>query len=145
MNKGMIPLVQHAADLEGMSMSIIQDRMSEKIRAILSELLLREVSDPRLQHITVTDVELDPELMFANIYVNALGDETREKEVMKGLKSANGFLRREVGKRVRLRNTPELHFHWDKALERGERITKLISTLDIVPQEKQHDESDTVE
>jgi ribosome-binding factor A len=124
-------------------MSIIQDRMSEKVRAILSELLLREVSDPRLRHITVTDVQLDPELMFANIYVNALGDEARQKDVMKGLKSANGFLRREVGKRVRLRNTPELIFHWDTTLERGERLSEIISKLDLPPQAKQND--DTVE
>lgn len=124
-------------------MSIIQERMSEKVRAILSELLLREVSDPRLRHITITDVQLDPELMFANVYVNALGDEARQKDVMKGLKSANGFLRREVGKRVRLRNTPELIFHWDTTLERGERISDIISKLDLPPQAKQND--DTVE
>ncbi len=124
-------------------MSIIQDRMAEKIHAILSDLLLREVSDPRLQHITVTDVQLDPELAYANVYVNALGDEARQKDVMKGLKSANGFLRREVGKRVRLRNTPELNFHWDTTLERGERLNQLISKLDLPPQDKKHD--DTVE
>ncbi|GAB4522279.1 MAG: ribosome-binding factor A [Anaerolineae bacterium] len=107
--------------------------MSDRIQGILSELLLREVSDPRLQGVTVTEVRLDPELMFADIYVNALGDETRRDEVLQGLRSANGFLRREVGKRVRLRNTPELHFHWDATLERGERLNQLISSLDIPP------------
>jgi ribosome-binding factor A len=124
-------------------MSIIQDRMSEKVQMILSELLLREVSDPRLRNVTVTGVQLDPEMVLANVYVNALGDESREKEVMKGLKSANGFLRREVGKRVRLRQIPELSFHWDKTLEHGERISKLLSKLDIPPQADKHD--DTVE
>jgi len=114
-------------------MSIKQERMSERIRALLSELLLREVSDPRLQNVTVTEVSLDPELMFADVYVNALGDESRQEEVMSGLTSANGFLRREVGKRVRIRNTPELHFHWDNTLERGERLNKLINSLDIPP------------
>ena len=83
-------------------MSIKQDRMSERNQGILSELLLREVSDPRLQHITVTEVKLDPELMFATIYVNALGDESREPQVMAGLERAKGFLRREVGKRIQL-------------------------------------------
>ena len=112
-------------------MSIKQDRMSERIQGILSELLLREVSDPRLQHITVTEVKLDPELMFATIYINALGDESREPEVMAGLQRAKGFLRREVGKRIRLRNSPDLVFHWDKTLARGERMHKLISSLDI--------------
>lgn len=114
-------------------MSIKQDRMNERIRAILSELLLREVSDPRLQGVTITDVRIDPELMFADIYVNALADESREQEVMSGLVRANGFLRREVGKRVRLRNTPELHFHWDATLERGERLNQIIENLDIPP------------
>jgi ribosome-binding factor A len=114
-------------------MSIKQNRMSDRIRQILSELLLREISDPRLQGVTITEVKLDPELMFADIYVNALGDESREEAVMSGLKRANGFLRREVGKRVRLRNTPELHFHWDATLERGEKLNQLISSLDIPP------------
>ncbi|MCA0453376.1 MAG: 30S ribosome-binding factor RbfA [Chloroflexi bacterium] len=112
-------------------MSIKQDRMSERIQGILSELLLREVSDPRLQHITVTEVKLDPELMFATIYINALGDESREPEVMAGLQRAKGFLRREVGKRIRLRNSPDLVFHWDKTLARGERMHQIISSLDI--------------
>jgi ribosome-binding factor A len=123
-------------------MSIKQERMSERIRALLSELLLREVSDPRLQNVTVTEVSLDPELMFADVYVNALGDESRQEEVMSGLTSANGFLRREVGKRVRIRNTPELHFHWDNTLERGERLNKLINSLDIPPAPEEDDEDD---
>lgn len=123
-------------------MTIKQDRMGDRIRIILSELLLREVSDPRLQSVTVTEVKLDPELMFADIYVNALGDETRQQEVMAGLKRANGFLRREVGKRVRIRNTPELHFHWDMTLEQGERLNQIINTLDIPPAEPDLDDED---
>lgn len=131
-------------------MTIKQDRMSERIREILSELLLREVSDPRLQNVTVTSVRLDPELMFADVYVNALGDEGRHDEVMGGLKRANGFLRREVGKRVRLRNTPELHFFWDHTLEYGERMNRLISSLNIVPAapdevEEHNDDADPVD
>lgn len=114
-------------------MSIKQDRVAERVRIILSELLLREVSDPRLKHITVTEVKLDPELMFADVFVNALGDEDRHEDVMHGLERARGFLRREVGKRVRLRNAPDLHFHWDVTLERGERINRLIAALDIPP------------
>ncbi|CAG1004452.1 Ribosome-binding factor A [Anaerolineae bacterium] len=114
-------------------MSIKQDRVSGRIRTILSELLLREVSDPRLHGITITEVELDPELQYAQVYVNALGDEDREADVMKGLEHATGFLRREVGKRVRLRKTPELIFHWDITLERSERINKLIASLDSPP------------
>lgn len=116
-------------------MSIKQGRVNDRIRQILSELLLREVSDPRLQDITVTEVKIDNELMYAKVYVNALGDESRKDEVLAGLKHANGYLRREVGKRMRLRNTPELHFYWDKTLERAQRINDLISSLDIPPEE----------
>jgi ribosome-binding factor A len=114
-------------------MSIKQDRVSGRIRTILSELLLREVADPRLHHITITEVELDPELLYARVYVNALGDEARQEDVMQGLERAKGFLRREVGKRVRLRKTPELVFRWDETLERSERINQLIASLDIPP------------
>jgi ribosome-binding factor A len=110
---------------------IKQDRMNDRIRELLSELMLREVSDPRLQHITITEVKLDPELMYANIYINALGDENRQQQVMAGLERAKGFLRRELAKRVRLRNAPDLHFHWDETLERGERMNALLNELDI--------------
>lgn len=123
-------------------MTIKQDRVAERIRVVLSELLLREISDPRLQNITVTEVKLDSELVFADIYVNALGDESRKSDVLSGLERAKGFLRREVGKAMRLRNVPELHFHWDVTLERGERLNQLISSLDIPPEEDVDDDAD---
>ncbi|MCC6805158.1 MAG: 30S ribosome-binding factor RbfA [Anaerolineae bacterium] len=116
-------------------MSIKQERVSGRIRKILSQLILREVADPRLQGITITDVELDPELLFAKVYVNALGEEEREPEVMMALEHAKGFLRREVARRVRLRKAPELIFRWDVSLERSERINALLSSLDIPPED----------
>lgn len=123
-------------------MSIKQERMNDRIHQILSQLILREVSDPRLQDITITEVRLDAELMYAKVYVNALGDESREEEVMQGFKKANGYLRREVGKRIRIRNTPELHFYWDKTLERAERVNNIISNLDIPPEEANEDDDE---
>lgn len=116
-------------------MTLKQERMAEKIRTILSELLLREVSDPRLHSVTITEVRLDAELNYASIYVNALGDEDRQQEVMTGLERAKGFLRRELGARVRLRTTPELHFYWDTTLEYGERMNQLLNSLDIPPED----------
>lgn len=112
-------------------MSLKQERIAERIREILSDLLLREISDPRLQSVTVTDVNIDAEIQYADVYVNALGDESREEEVLQGLKRASGFLRREMGKRLRTRTTPELHFHWDTTLESGERLNQLIDALNI--------------
>jgi ribosome-binding factor A len=120
-------------------MTIKQDRAAERLRIVLSELLLREIADPRLKGVTVTEVRLDPELMFADVYVNALGDESRAGEVMNALERARGFLRREVGKSMRLRSTPELHFHWDVTLERGERINRLLNELNIPPEEPDDD------
>ncbi len=122
-------------------MSLKRERMSERIHQILSELLLREVSDPRLRAVTVTEVALDPELMYAKVYVSAMGDEARESEVMQGLRRAGGYLRREVGRRVRLRHTPELHFRWDKTLAQADRINAIITSLDI-PSELPNDERD---
>lgn len=112
-------------------MTIKQDRMAERIRALLSDLILREVSDPRLQGVTVTDVAIDAEIEHAQVYVNALGDESRREDVLEGLESATGFLRRELGKRIRTRNTPELHFEWDTTLEQGERLNQILDSLDI--------------
>jgi ribosome-binding factor A len=124
--------------------TIKQDRVSGRIRQILSVLLLREVADPRLQGLTVTEVEIDPELMYARIYVNALGDEDRMPEIMMGLKQAKGFLRRELGKRLRLRRVPDIGFYWDQSFDRGERIEQLINHLDIppTPPKAQDDDAD---
>ncbi|MFC1960537.1 30S ribosome-binding factor RbfA [Chloroflexota bacterium] len=116
-------------------MSIKQKRMEDRIRGILSELLQKDVRDPRLRGVTVTRVLLDRELQFADIYVNALGDESRRDDVLTGLNRASGFLRREVASRIRLRTTPELHFHWDYNLEHGERINQVLDGLDIPPGE----------
>jgi ribosome-binding factor A len=113
--------------------SIKQERVSGRIRRILSELLVREVADPRLGGVTITNVEIDPELMYARVYVNALGEEERAGEVLAALKHAKSFLRREVGRRVHLRNTPDLIFKWDETLARGERIYAILDDLDLPP------------
>ncbi len=114
-------------------MSVKQKRMEDRVRDILSELLRLEVRDARLRNVTVTRVMLDRELQMADIYVNAMGDESRRQEVMAGLERARGFLRRELAARVRLRTAPDLQFHWDMNLEHGERINRLLDGLDIPP------------
>jgi ribosome-binding factor A len=122
--------------------SIKQDRIAGRIRQILSVLILREVSDPRLQGLTVTDVEIDAELMYARIYVNALGEEERMPEIMGVLKQAKGFLRREVGKRLQLRRVPDMGFYWDTSLARGDRLEGLIDSLEIPPPPPEDDVDD---
>jgi len=112
-----------------------QERTAEQIRVILSELFLKEVSDPRLEGVTVTEASIDRELQHANVYVNALGDESREKEVMDGLQSASGFLRGQVAQRLDLRSAPILHFRWDPRLRYAEEINDLLDSLNIQPAE----------
>jgi ribosome-binding factor A len=108
-----------------------QQRTAEHIRVILSELLLRNTRDPRLQELTITEVTIDRELQYADIYVNALGDETRQVEVMQALEGAARYLRRELAGRLRLRTVPNLHFHWDPTLARAEHISQLLDSLEI--------------
>ncbi|HMM27088.1 MAG: 30S ribosome-binding factor RbfA [Chloroflexota bacterium] len=112
-------------------MTIKQQRVATLIRNILSTLLMTEVTDPALESVTVTDVKIDREFEYADVYVYALDDQA---EVMAGLARANGYLRRELAQRVRLRNVPVLHFHWDVAMERGERIDSLLQSLDLPPE-----------
>jgi ribosome-binding factor A len=110
---------------------IRQQRTAEQIRIILSELILRQISDPRLQGLTITEVKIDRELQYADIYVNALGDDSREDEVMAALQGAKGYFRRELAGRLDLRTVPKLHFHWDPTLAQAEHISQLLDNLDI--------------
>jgi len=111
-------------------MTIKQERVAHLIRNILSTLLMTQVTDPALESVTVTDVRVDREFEYADVYVYSLHDQA---EVMAGLARASGYLRRELAQRVRLRNVPVLHFHWDVAMERGERIDSLLESLDLPP------------
>ncbi len=122
-----------------------QERTAEQIRVILSELFLKEVSDPRLEGVTVTEASIDRELQHANVYVNALGDESREKEVMDGLQSASGFLRGQVAQRLDLRSAPILHFRWDPRLRYAEEINDLLDNLNIQPTESKPEASPATE
>ena len=117
-----------------------QKRTAEQIRTILSELVLRELRDPRLQDLTFTEVRVDREIQYADIYVNALGDDSREGEVMAALQGATGYLRRELAGRMTLRTVPRLHFHWDPTLARAERISQLLDSLDIPPEAESGDQ-----
>ncbi len=110
---------------------IRQKRTAEQIRLILSDLVLRDARDPRLHGLTVTSVRIDRELQHADIYVNALGDDSRESEVMESLSGASSYFRRELASRLKLRTVPNLHFHWDPTLAHAARIDELLKNLDI--------------
>jgi ribosome-binding factor A len=92
-------------------------------------MLIQEVSDPRLLGISVTDVTVDRELAYADIYVSALEGSERSPEILAGLEHAQGYLRRELAQRIDLRQFPRLRFHWDPTFERAEAIEQLIVSL----------------
>lgn len=104
-------------------------RIADRIRQELSEMLIREISDPRLQQIFVTDVKVDKELAFADVYVSAIEGISRSKDVLAGLESASGFLRRTLASRVELRAFPRLRFHWDVTPENADHIEKILAGL----------------
>jgi len=103
-----------------------QRRVSSLIQEELSDLLEKKVSDPRLDFATITAVEIGPDLRHAHILVSTMGN---PQEAMKGFDQAAGFLRRELGSRLALRYVPELTFHLDHSLERGERIDQLLKEI----------------
>jgi ribosome-binding factor A len=108
-----------------------QGQVAERIKQIVSTLLQFEAKDPRLAEVTVVDVEIDRELMYATLYVRAFGGEEARDEVMAALNGASGFLRHEVGERMALRRVPELRFEWDETAEYAARIEDLLDSLDI--------------
>lgn len=111
-------------------MTIKQERAAQLIQEILGELLMFEVTDPALQAVNITEVRVDREIEYADVYIYADDD---EKEVMAGLSRARGFMRRELAAKTRFRKTPELVFHWDATIEHAARIDELLNTLDIEP------------
>ena len=101
-------------------------RINDRIKEILSMVLLAKVDDPRLSGVTITDVKVDRELDFANIYVSALEGQERADEILDALKKARGFLRYEVSQEIDLRVTPKFRFLWDPTPERADRIDNLL-------------------
>jgi ribosome-binding factor A len=105
------------------------ERIAERIQELLSEMLVSEVSDPRLSGVSITDVTVDRELSYANVYFSALEGAQRAEEIMAGFLHAQGFLRRELSGRVDLRVFPRLRFHYDPTYERADKIEKIIASL----------------
>lgn len=104
-------------------------RIGERIREELSEILLIQSQDPRIRGVTVTDVKVDRELAYADVYVCTIEGVERSQEVLEGLNHAQGFLRHELAQRVVLRVFPRLRFRWDPTFEKAELIERLISSL----------------
>jgi ribosome-binding factor A len=106
-----------------------QQRISDRIREDLSEMLIRDVSDPRLEGVNITDVKVDRELAYASIYVSAIEGVERSQEVLEGLASASPYLRRLLAQSIHLRSFPQLRFYWDPTPERADHIERLLASL----------------
>ncbi len=102
------------------------DRIVEQIRRELAELIRLELKDPRVSLVTLTDVEITPDYAHAKVFYTTLAEAEQRAEIERGLKRSAGFLRRELGRRVRIHHTPELHFVFDASVERGTHLSQLI-------------------
>lgn len=104
-------------------------RVVEQIQRELAELIRTEVKDPRVGFITLTGVEITPDYAHAKVFFTSMLGEEKVPEILIGLRRAGGFLRRELGRRVRIHTTPELHFVYDRSVEEGSRMSKLIDQV----------------
>ncbi|EXG83089.1 30S ribosome-binding factor RbfA [Saccharibacillus sacchari] len=104
-------------------------RVGEEIKKELSQMIQSELKDPRIGFVTVTDVEVTGDLSEANVYLSIFGDEDQKQQSLTGIKKATGFLRTEIGKRIRLRHTPTLFFHLDESIAYGSKIESLLGQI----------------
>ena len=122
-----------------------QRRISDLVRSHLADLLYRKANDPRLRMVTITNVTVTPDARYADVHFSVLGGAEEQTETQAGLDSAAGWLRRELGRRLRLRNTPALTFHYDPSLERGEHIAGILDELRISKQDETSEANETDE
>jgi|SRR5690625_1944656 len=104
------------------------NRVAEQIKKEVGDILTRKIKDPRIGFVTVTDVDVTGDLQQAKVYISVLDDEKRESTLI-GLSKATGFIRSEIGKRIRLRKVPEITFDFDEAHEHGNRIEEILRNL----------------
>jgi ribosome-binding factor A len=105
-------------------------RVGDQIRAELAELLTREVHDPGIGFLTVTQVKVSPDLQQARVYYTTLGDEKARRETARALERALPFLRRHIGRRLQLKRVPELTFSFDEAIEKHDRIQRILLEIE---------------
>ena len=109
------------------------ERVADQIRGELASLLTRDVHDPGVGFVTLTRVRVTPDLQQAHVYYTALGDEKSRRNTELALARATGFLRRQIGARLRLKRTPELTFHYDESIAGQDRIEQLLSEIQAQP------------
>lgn len=103
--------------------------MAEAIKEEISDILQHQLKDPRIGFVSVVQVEVSNDLRHARVYVSVFGDATKKAETLKALESASGFIRSELGQRIRLYHTPEVVFELDESIEHGARIAQLLQEV----------------
>ncbi|QRG65450.1 30S ribosome-binding factor RbfA [Brevibacillus choshinensis] len=116
-------------------------RVGEEIKKELSMLLQRGLKDPRIGFVTVTDVEVSSDLQLAKVFVSIFGSEEQRKASLAGLQKAKGYLRTEIGKRVKLRHIPDFTFKLDESIDYGSKIESILR--EISTEEGKQDESNS--
>jgi ribosome-binding factor A len=102
-------------------------RVDEAVREVLSDAVAKDLKDPRVGFVTVTDVRTSPDLRHARVYVSVLGTPEEREASLAGLRSAHGYLQGRVGTELRLKHTPQLDFHYDDTAERAQRLERLLA------------------
>ncbi|MDM5332769.1 30S ribosome-binding factor RbfA [Ureibacillus composti] len=110
-------------------MSLRSNRVGEQMKKELGEIIGRKIKDPRVGFVTVTDVQVTGDLSQATVYITSLGNEREREETLKALSKAAGFIRSEIGTRIRLRRTPEIVFEFDASVAYGNKIEELLRGL----------------
>ncbi len=105
-------------------------RVGEQMKKEMTDIISNRIKDPRIGFVTVTGVDVTGDLQQATVYITVLGDENKKADSLEGLNKAKGFIRTEIGQRIRLRKTPELKFMIDESIEYGNRINKLLHDLE---------------
>lgn len=110
-------------------MTMRSNRVGEQMKKELSDIIGRKLKDPRIGFVTVTDVEVTGDLQQATVYISVLGDDKVKEQTLLGLSKSKGFIRSEIGQRIRLRKTPELSFEFDASVAYGNRIDSLLRDI----------------
>ncbi|MCA1062415.1 30S ribosome-binding factor RbfA [Rossellomorea sp. AcN35-11] len=121
-------------------MSHRANRVGEQMKKELSDIIGRKIKDPRIGFVTVTDVQVTGDLQQAKVYITVLGGEDQRENTLKGLAKAKGFIRSEVGQRIRLRKTPEIIFEFDESIDYGNHIESLLRRVQDEPEESKDTE-----
>ncbi len=120
-----------------------KDRVNEQVRRELAELIRTELKDPRVGMISLTEVAVTPDYAHAKVYFSTLALADNLQAVQTGLQNAAGFLRRELGRRIRIHTIPQLHFVFDQSLERGADLSKLIDEANALSERSAASDVDT--